>query len=180
MDETQTAGEFLDDRSVTVTDRIRNADGTVRLNYTFQKAEGENTTTIVGSVTFDKLKFYAVVRHDKTLTFSGDRRPVVYSMTRSLKPNVDKPIATEFTETYLSGGKTIRLVKNEIDYPDSKPDDAEFTLEHYGIATPAGDVVYEDRKFNWPVWVGLGVGLLVLSVILGWIARRRIRFHRGA
>jgi hypothetical protein len=55
---------------------------------------------------------------------------------------------------------------------------AEFTLEYYGILLPT-DEVYEDRGFNWPLWGGLGVGCIVLSLLISWYLRRRSRLKAG-
>ena len=100
-------------------------------------------------------------------------------MTRSTKNSEQMILTSDVVETYISNGATITLVKSTLTYPaDAKINESEFTLSHYGITEPADDV-YEDRRFNWPLWVGIGVGLLVLSVILAWIARRRIRSQSG-
>jgi hypothetical protein len=50
----------------------------------------------------------------------------------------------------------------------------EFSVAHYQITPPVLDV-YEDRRFNWPVWTGVGVLCLAASALLAWVVRRARR-----
>lgn len=53
----------------------------------------------------------------------------------------------------------------------------EFELSFYGLSEPPSEntEAYEDRGFNWPLWGGLGVACIVLSLLLAWMVRRRNR-----
>lgn len=52
--------------------------------------------------------------------------------------------------------------------------DEQYELSFYGISSPGGPV-YEDRRTNWPLWGGVGVSLIIGSLALALVARRRRR-----
>jgi hypothetical protein len=61
-------------------------------------------------------------------------------------------------------------------YPTEPPvDPQQFQLTYYNLTPPAGEV-YEDRPgFNWPLWGGIGLACIALSVVLAWLVRRKRR-----
>lgn len=177
--EMQTVGEFLNDPNVMIESCQLLPGNKYQLAYSWSSNSPDNQRTAKGTAVFDRCHHCILIEAHKTLSFANGAAPLVVDAFRTFDTDGSNITLKDFKEYYTQNSKRIRVVENIVLH-DSTPNlaPAEFSLEYYGI-TPPTDDVYEDRVFNWPLWGGVGVGCILLSLLLAWIIRRRNRLKAG-
>ncbi|WP_162657807.1 hypothetical protein [Tuwongella immobilis] len=138
--------------------------------------QGENVVDR-GILTFSISNHYLLTRFESRLPLQEGERSRMFSciMNRTFTSQAGKPVVTEVTQVLAStpthvGDNTTKIRYRSLEQ-GAMPEEFQFT--HY-IASPPVLDVYEDRPtFNWPIWVGLGVACIVISVVLAWVVRRK-------
>lgn len=176
------ATSYLNEHSKDIVTARRLANGKVELifKYELKRAVGgrpTGTSAIEDVLVFDPAVRMLLVAHNSKST-GGPAGTVTYRMSRKAAI-----IQGKLEVQSITYGSTSERVKNEQSsickfqyYHDQAPSPKEFNLEYYGLtAPPEPDDVYEDRGTNWPLWGGLGVVCVILSLFFTWFLRRRNR-----
>lgn len=126
-----------------------------------------------GALTFSIGNHYLLTRFEYDLP--GEASPLHGVMARKFTSQNGRPVVTEISQVLASvpAGAGDNTTKVRYTYPAQGASPDEFRLAHYLPPPPVLDV-YEDRPpFNWPLWGGIGLAGIVLSVLLAWFARRK-------
>ena len=156
-----------------------------RVDYNYQSQldlEQDKNTRInfTGSLFFDKRCDWILVKASRT----ADSTPVgqmTYKIERGLEKSTDgftcKSIDLSYYSQKIANSNYTANIKYGYELNHDINDDV-FQLSHYNVNLQTDDT-YEDHGFNWPLWGGLGVGCIVLSLLLAWVVRRRNRLKNG-
>lgn len=133
-----------------------------------------------GAMTFSVPNHYLLTRFDYVLPVKNgeNTRQLHGVMSRKFSIQGGQPVVTEVSQSLTSipadlGDNTTRV---RYTYPAQGASPDEFRLTHYTSSLPPAQDVYEDRPpFNWPLWGGIGVGCIALSILLAWLVRRNRR-----
>jgi hypothetical protein len=130
-----------------------------------------------GALTFSTGNHYLLTRFEYELPVkAGDQSQLLRGvMTRKFTLRDGRPVVTEVSQVLSStpAGVGDNTTKVRYTYPAQGVSPDEFRLAHYLPPPPVLDV-YEDRPpFNWPLWGGIGLAGIALSVFLAWFARHK-------
>jgi hypothetical protein len=147
----------------------------VELDFRYQlpNSSGGARTEITGTLTLATNMDWLVVKWVSHAAMTPLGHPVDSTLVREVQSQGGIPRINSARLEYVNG-QTKALMNAT--YPDSgsvNPD--EFKLEHYQIPVPAGEVSEDRPPFNWPLWGGIGVGCIALSILLAWLVRRKRR-----
>lgn len=174
-----TTGTMLADPNFDPRAARRTAPERVELDFRYQLPEtiSASKTQIEGTLTFAPDMDWVVVKWVAHAATTPLGYPVDSVLTREVQRVGEavrvESVKLEYTNANTKAALNSRLYKYTYP-PVGEVNPEEFTLDHYQIQPPTDDV-YEDRGFNWPLWGGIGVGCLALSVLLAWYVRRKRR-----
>jgi hypothetical protein len=151
----------------------------VELDYSYRLPAGEQgaRTQVEGTLTLATDMEWVVVKSVSHAAETPAGFPINSLVVREVKRVGDTIRAKSVSVDFINGQtkQAINTKKYTYKYlPPETVDPAEFTIEYYNLTAPEFDV-YEDRQFNWPLWGGIGVGCIAMSVLLAWFIRRRLR-----
>ena len=148
----------------------------VTLRYSRPLPDRGDAAVERGALTFSIGNHYLLTRFEYDLPAKAGEATALHGvMTRKFTAQNGRPVVTEVSQVLTSvpansGDNTIKV---RYTYPAQGAAPDEFRLAHYLPPPPVLDV-YEDRPpFNWPLWGGIGLAGIVLSVLLAWFARRK-------
>ena len=168
---------ILDDPTFVTKRARRAADNRVELDYEYIPSAGDTAAAkIVTTGTFTlapDLDWLAV--KSITRTSGGPIGQIDCTMERQALRDGDsiRVVATTYgcktaNDQYNRNSKfTYKIL------PPDTVDPSEFTLDYYSITAPEQDVYEDRRQFNWTLWGSIGAICIALSLVLGWIVRRR-------
>lgn len=182
IDLTRTVRELLDKPTFQATSVTIKPDGNIDLGYVLDLQQGRNPYIETGVLSVSPKFHYIVVAKN----------------CRSHGPQVPSPLRTVFTRTLDDSGGVVRCKSVKVvgsveatglegandtyefsDYSTDPVDPAVFTLDYYKLPTPTAAPEDRPPTRRWPWWAAAGAGCVGLSVLAGWLARRRASNHGG-
>lgn len=156
------------------------AGGRVEIDYTYKLPANDTGVRIpaTGTLTAAPDLKWAVTKATCRVEQGPLGFPVALVLTRDVE-KVNEGIRVKSVTLQNQNGET-NAVLNSTTYtfkplPADSVNPEEFTLVYYNISPPAFDT-YEDRPgFDWPLWGGIGLGFIALSVVTAWVVRRKRR-----
>jgi len=132
---------------------------------------------INGRLAFNPKQQYHLVQYEINYIGKSPAPSTTDKGTRTLLQRGDNYVVSQekVDSFFTKDQKLFQSMNFEYGYETKPPvADEQYELSFYGV-TPPADTVYEDRKFNWQLWGGLGAALIMASLVLVYIARGRKR-----